>query len=309
MMTRLLFVDDDQNILSGLRRMMRGLRDDWQLDFALGGKQALAAMELEAYDVIVSDMRMPVVDGAMLLSEVQARWPSTVRIVLSGQSEMGRILQATGPAHQYLSKPCDPEILRATVTQCCFLRDRLPNAHLQQLVSQQSTVHSEPALLHHVIEELRSSRGDIQRVASLAARDIGMSAKILQLVSTSFFGQRRRVMSVEQAVMLIGLDLMRELVLSAKVFRPFASPCATELDLAQLNAHCQKVADCSWNIAKGIADSEQLQGDSRIAGMLHDVGKVVLASCQPDDYRRALKLAREKQITIWQAEMEVFGAS
>ena len=102
MKTKVLFVDDEANVLSGLRRMLRSQRQVWDMQFANGGAAALELMANQSFDVVVSDMRMPGVDGAELLNRVNDLFPDTVRLVLSGQSEHEKIFRAIGPAHQFL---------------------------------------------------------------------------------------------------------------------------------------------------------------------------------------------------------------
>src|SRR6188768_1707511 len=110
-----LFVDDDLNVLSGLKRMLRSLRHEWAMEFVNSGDAALAFMAEHPIDVVVSDMRMPGMDGAELLREVSARHPGVIRIVLSGESNQESLMKVAGIAHQYLSKPCDTDTLKATV--------------------------------------------------------------------------------------------------------------------------------------------------------------------------------------------------
>ena len=128
-----LFVDDEPQILDGLRRNLRAYRREWTMGFCEGAEQALSAMAESPFDVIVSDLQMPGMDGAELLTRVRDQYPDTVRIVLSGQSEQERILQAVGPAHQYLSKPCDPEFLKKTITSASLLNKRMNNPKLNAL--------------------------------------------------------------------------------------------------------------------------------------------------------------------------------
>ena len=109
MSKRILFVDDEENILQGLRRLLRPLRKEWEMRFASDGHTALKMLEESPCDVLVSDMRMPGMNGVRLLEEVRARYPDTIRIVLSGQADRETTLAAVGPAHQYLNKPCDAE--------------------------------------------------------------------------------------------------------------------------------------------------------------------------------------------------------
>ncbi len=308
-MTSLLFVDDEANVLSGLRRMLRSCRKQWDMDFASGGQEALDRMSDRQFDVVVSDMRMPGMDGAQLLNEVMQRYPETVRMVLSGQSEQERIFRALGTAHQYLSKPCDAETLKATVGQACQLRDRLPNDDLKQLVSQVTSIPSPAAVFNQLMTELESSDPSVERVGQIISSDVGMTAKVLQLVSSSFFGQPQRVTSAQQAASLLGVELLRELSNSANIFSVFDVKGMDGFSLEELTSHSCDVAECARRIAASESDDGQLQGDACLGGLLHDVGKIVLAANVPSAYMSALKLSREKQITLWEAEMEIFGAS
>ncbi|MEO7650489.1 MAG: response regulator, partial [Bryobacteraceae bacterium] len=105
-MKQLLFVDDEPKVLEGLKRSLRPMREDWNMSFVTSGAEALQTLEQAPFDVIVSDMRMPVMDGAQLLNEVRQRFPQVVRIVLSGQSDKELIYQSIAATHQYLDKPC-----------------------------------------------------------------------------------------------------------------------------------------------------------------------------------------------------------
>ena len=86
-MTRILFVDDEINILQGLRRLLRPFAQNWAMDFASTGDEGLAKLAATPFDVVVSDMRMPGMDGAQFLEQVRHRHPETMRIILSGYSE------------------------------------------------------------------------------------------------------------------------------------------------------------------------------------------------------------------------------
>jgi DNA-binding NtrC family response regulator len=152
---RILFVDDEPNVLSGLRRMLRSMREEWDFEFAGSGREALEVMQRTAVEVIVTDMRMPGMDGSQLLDEVLQRHPQVVRIVLSGQSDTETVLRSVRPTHQFLSKPCDAETLKATVARACALRDLMAEPSLKDLVSRISTLPSMPSLYLEVVKELR----------------------------------------------------------------------------------------------------------------------------------------------------------
>src|SRR5262250_288397 len=103
---RILFVDDDPQLLSGLGKALRKHRHRWTMVFADSGDAALAEIHRATFDVVVSDMRMPVMDGAELLAQIRDRDPSTIRMILSGFSERNAIVRAQPVAHQFFNKPC-----------------------------------------------------------------------------------------------------------------------------------------------------------------------------------------------------------
>lgn len=115
--TRIIFVDDEPFVLNGLERMLFDREDEWEMEFVSSAKEAITAFEVQPFDVIVTDMRMPEMDGSELLLFVQERWPAAKRIILSGQSEKEAVLRAIGPAHCFLPKPCNSEILYDTISQ------------------------------------------------------------------------------------------------------------------------------------------------------------------------------------------------
>ena len=221
MKKRIIFVDDEPNLLKGLSRMLRPLREEWEMLFVGSGSDALAALEKDAFDVVVSDMRMPGMDGAQLLAEVAQRYPQIVRIVLSGHMDKEMIYRSVGRAHQYLAKPCDAARLKSTVARACTIRDSLADKFLKELVAGMKSLPSLPSLYIELVEYLQSPEASIQTVGKIIARDVGMTAKILQLVNSAFFGLSRKVGSPSQAVSLLGLDTIRALVLSVQAFSQF----------------------------------------------------------------------------------------
>ena len=145
----------------------------------------------------------------------------TVRIILSGYADSSMVLKAVGPVHQYLAKPCDAATLQVTVARACALRSLLADPTLQGLVAGMQTLPSLPTLYLEVLETVQDTRGTLERVGEIMGRDIGMTAKMLQLVNSAFFGLRRHVSSPVEAVKLLGLDTIKALVLSMQIFSRF----------------------------------------------------------------------------------------
>jgi HD-like signal output (HDOD) protein len=306
---RILFVDDEPNVLQGLQRMLREYRKDWSMSFALSGAAALELLGKEPFDVIVTDMRMPGMDGAELLTRVSKLHPRVVRLILSGQTDAAMTLRSIVTAHQYLSKPCDAKLLRATVLRACALRELMANQPLLALVSQVKSLPSLPSLYAEVVEKLRSPQASLNDVAQVIAKDPGMTAKVLQLVNSAFFGLKRRVASPVQAATLLGSETLKALVLSVEVFSSFDAATIQGLSLDAVWGHSMAVGSLARKIAISQDAGRNVGEDAFMAGLLHEVGTLVLAASLPRDYGRALALAAAEAVDIHEAERRVFGAT
>jgi HD-like signal output (HDOD) protein/CheY-like chemotaxis protein len=306
-MRRILFVDDDPGILQGLRRMLHPLRHEWDMTFVTSGQEALAVMAQSSFDVVVSDMRMPGMDGAQLLTEVSKLSPRAVRIILSGYSEREMVLRSVKPAHQYLSKPCQPETLKSAVTRALALRELLDDSTLTGLISGMQSLPSLPSMYAEIMTELRSPEASVARVAEIVSRDIGMTARILQIINSAFFGLPCHVTSAAQAVGLLGLDTIKGLALTLQIFERFDEEEMRGFPVERLWEHSLAVAASARRISKRQSSDERISDDAFLAGLLHDVGILVLIKQLPTSYVRVLTLMEEKKISQWQAEREVLG--
>ncbi len=306
---RILFVDDEPKILEGLQRMLRPMRDAWEMKFAEGSEAALADLKERQFDVVVTDMRMPGMDGAKLLSEVRHDYPHIVRIVLSGHSDQELILSSVGQAHQYLSKPCDPEVLKQTITRACALRDLLSNTSLKLLVSQMQSLPSLPSLYMELMKELEAPDPSSKRIAQIISRDAGMTAKILQMVNSAFFGLRRHVSNPADAVSLLGIDIVKSLALSIHIFSQFNNIPIPGLSLESLWEHNMMVAVLAKKIAKAQDQSHLVIEESFTGGLLHECGKLVLAARLPKEYALMLEMVKNEGLKVVEAERKIFGAT
>jgi response regulator RpfG family c-di-GMP phosphodiesterase len=277
MAKRILFVDDEPMVLTGLQRSLRPMRSEWEMVFAAGGEEALAAMDRHAFEIIVTDMRMPGMDGAQLLEEVQKRSPQTLRMVLSGQSDRETIMRSVNPAHQFISKPCEGEELKSRLIRAFALKDLLQNPDLRELVAKLDHLPSLPRVYLQLNEELRRPDPSLQRIDELIGADMAMTAKVLKLVNSAFFYVPCEISRASHAVKLLGLDTLRTLVLTAHVFEQFQSQLLSADDMRQISDHSLAVSNSARKIAIFEHADQHIQDESFTAGLLHDAGKLILA--------------------------------
>lgn len=242
MKNRALFVDDEPLVLSGLRRMLRSLRHDWEMSFANSGREALALMEETDFTVIISDMRMPEMDGAELLDAVAKRHPAVARLVLSGHAELDAILRAVRPAHQFLAKPCDPKLLESALQRINQVRlDDQQHAICQELGAHRR-LPSPTAKIAELRAALNETPADLAHVGEIISTDIAMSIQVLRLVNAAFFGPPTKTSDPKRAVSILGADILKKLLDEVELFRPVVDDAGGEEAVIKLNAWAEQAA-------------------------------------------------------------------
>jgi putative nucleotidyltransferase with HDIG domain len=305
-MKRILFVDDEPAVLDGLRAMLRKRRAEWQMEFVPSGIAALHALESQRFDLVCSDIRMPEIDGAQLLTAISERWPETVRIALSGHLELVQTMRLVPIAHQYLSKPCSAELLQNTLERCLRVQELLTQPALRALVGR---VRKLPAL-PRTYAKLRQAMGrpnvSASEVAQIVSSDMVVAAKVLQVVNSAFFRLARRISRIEQAVTYLGFAAVGNLVMSTEVFSQWnkTSPIPG-LDLETMQAKALIAAATARTLAAGT----QFVDDAMVAGLLHDIGYMILIEECPNELRHAQREADEQRIPLYQAERRIIGTS
>jgi DNA-binding NarL/FixJ family response regulator len=293
-MQRVLFVDDEPFLLSGLRRMLRGQRKCWDMSFIEDPVEALEFLEREKVDVVVSDMRMPRVDGAQLLNRVREIHPETARLGLSGFSESSLLLRGLGSIHQYLSKPCESDRLVKVLESMLAASARLtPRA--RWLVASLGGLPCGQHAVARLSREIESPEPDLAVLQSLISQDLGLATKVLQLVHSSFFGNPRQLADVGEACQMLGVARLQSLLRQSSCFvsvegvpEHFLINYAHQ---ANLRARAQ---------AEGSPDA--------LVAFLRDIGQLVLIAHDAPDYLEMLgKYSHGPD--LWAEERKRYGNS
>lgn len=300
---RILFVDDEADILAGLRNVLRKQRHVWDMVFALGADQALAHLAEEPFDVIVSDMRMPGMDGAALLTRVKHDHPGAIRIVLSGHAEREAVVRAVTVAHQFLSKPCDADVLRARIESMCALQSLLNDPSILRVIGTFAQLPSAPSVYLELTEVLARELVDVGDIAHVVERDPAMAAKVLQLVNSEYFGLSQRISSIQQAVTYLGVELIEALAVNIHVCEETAPKFLPGFSIDRLQAHSFATA----RLARRLASSPEAAEEAFAAAMLHDVGKIILTLGMPDRFAETIRIAAETRRPAHQVERELLG--
>jgi len=304
----ILFVDDEEILLQGLRRMMRSMRDEWDMAFLHSGWEALGYLEKNPVDVIVSDLRMSEMTGADLLTNVSRLYPDTVRIMLSGYAEDAGIYKSVGPSHQFLAKPCDPKIIMETISRSLYLRAQLGSTDLRSHITGIQHIPILPDIYREFMEEIVKPSASNGTISAIIDRDLGLSSTILKLTNSAYFSLPTRITNIRHAVQFLGTEKIHSLAVGTPLFE------AADFDenklplLRRINNEARAIA----TIAKSIANQEEL-GEGKIeesfcAGFMSRLGHVLLLM-QPDDcFEKYREMLLANPIERLELERDFFGA-
>jgi len=305
-MKRILFVDDDLNILDGIRRMLYSMRDRWEMEFVTNGQAALLACEHCPFDIVVSDVRMPGMDGIELLGHIRDLYPETARLILSEYSEIEPLTRAVSVAYRVLLKPCNPFELTEAVQRIGVLQDVFCKPALRKFIGTLGELPTLSSTYRELTRALGSNHTSISDLARIVEQDVGMAAKMLQVVNSGFFGLSHRATSVEHAVNYLGTEAIRTLALHTETFRIFVPSARIPTSFWQkAQRHSQRAA----TIAAALPITRQTREVALVAALLHNAGTLALASTMPEAFCGVLDEMQAKNCTQAEAEESRLGIS
>lgn len=306
---RVLFVGDDSSVSGRLRQTLDDVSPSWQMTFITSPREALRRLEETQFEVIVTDTHMPEMSGFELLAEVLRRYPNMVRIVLSPTVKQDLAIRSANVAHQYLAKPCDAATLRAALDTALRIRKMLVSPDLKTFISRMTSLPSLPLVHTKLVESLENPEISSRELGEIIAQDVGMTVKVLQIANSAFFGLYRYIASPTEAAVYLGIDTIRALTLSTGVFSAFHHTGLTPVFIGQLQRHSMTSGVLAHAIASAEGLNKKTCNSSLVGGLLHDVGKLVLAANCPKEYGDVLAAASKEGVSPCAAEQQVFGTT
>jgi putative nucleotidyltransferase with HDIG domain len=308
-MKKILFIDSDKNEIDKLKKQLHSMRVVWDMDFIENGQDALALMESTSYDVAVSEMNMPEMNGIEFFDRIQQRYPTTGRIMYSDNSDIKMTRDSIRCTHQFLLKPCPPETIKCAIQRTCKLQDLTKNEKVKQVIAGIRNLPSLPKLYNTITKEMQSPEPSLAKVGALIAQDISLSAKILQLVNSAYFRLPQRIIDPEQATIYLGSEVVKAVVLTNHIFSSFTKEAERlGVNITEMWDHSMLVGTVSGDIARSEeAEKEEIE-DAIIAGVLHDIGKLILLKV-PEKYKEILSFVEFTGSDFVDAEYAVMKTS
>lgn len=289
--------------------MLRPASGDWQIAYVASGAEALATLNRQPFDAVVTAVQLPDQTAPELMRAVMQQHPKAVRLVLAAAAEQPRVMECAAFTHQFLTRPCELEVFRVAIDRATDLEASMRRELVGRLVGRMDRLPSLPDLYVQLVDKMNQPECSIDEVGDLVARDISMTARILKLVNSAFFGLRHRVSSPHEAVNYLGLDTVKALVLSINAFAQFERLSLGGVSLEALWNHSLMTAGCAKVIAEfEESDARQLD-EIFVAGMLHDAGKLALAANFHAEYGEVVRTSGGNPSDVLAAEEVAFGAT
>jgi HD-like signal output (HDOD) protein/CheY-like chemotaxis protein len=306
----LIFVDDEENVLRGLGRMLRGRRNVWDMRFAISGRQALEMMAEKPADVVVSDMKMPEMDGSELLRRIQAAYPGSIRIVLSGFAEREAVLKTIGPSHRYLAKPTSDDVLISSIDNALALRAHIHDPKVTETVAGLTHLPTLPRIYADILAELSAEHGSAESLATKIEQDVGITAQLMKLTNSAYFSLPQKCRTARQAVMFLGFDNVRAAVLLAGVFDQFKHLSQSMIEkIERLGQHSLAIGVLAQAIIRQQGGHVETADQAFCSGLLAHVGTLLLIAHNPQQFNTAMRRVEAGETDLLSAEREAFGAT
>ncbi len=305
---RILLIDDEIDCLDQLKSSLSSKEEHWIIELSNNPRQSLEAIQSSPPTVLVCDYRMPQMDGCELLSLVEKEHPSVHRFIMADKRDQELLATGIGSSFHFLPKPCSPKLLRSEIQRCIAIENWLGKDQINRIMDKMGDLPSLPSMYQKVVNALNSTDASIENVGQEISTDMAISGKILQIVNSSYFGFEETVSDISQAVTVLGIETVKNLVLAIQVFDQDESSEQKSLT-DQLWRHSMSVATIAKDITRHETGNSRNAEEAYTAGLFHDIGKLMMQRAIPDVYQAAREHAEKKRLPFWKAENEIIGCN
>lgn len=307
--TRILFIDHDTEILEGYTNALSSRSSQWDIECHSDIPTALDTIHARSPAIVISSFHLGIESGVEFLKQVETIDSDIQRFIAATEDDKEQIESAIGSAYHFLPKPCPSDILITEIQRCLAIDNWLGNHRVKEVVAKMGEFPSLPPMYLKVVNALNNRSSSAAQIGHAISGDLAITAKVLQTVNSSFFGLEEKTSDISQAVGILGVESVKNLVLAIQVFGNMAHSPDQKAITDQLWHHSMSVAVAAKRIMQYETDDAKQAEEAYTAGLMHDIGKLVLINSVPDEYMAARTLSRENNIPLWQAENEVIGCN
>jgi len=303
---RILVADADPRVT---QEFSQALGEQWQVTTASDGPSAIAALKDRPCDVIAAGLDLGEMSGSELLNQARKRYPDIVRFVLASEDDRARVMKEVLGAHQFLTKPLDRANLKKTIERALDLDNWIASESMRSLVAKVRSFPTAPTIYIELLAALRSPNTTTEEVGAIITKDMAITTKLLQVLNSAYFGLPNKITDPAQAVGILGFDTLKSMVVAIKMLAHYDKLKTAHFSIDQLWRHSTEVARHAKQIVMMHTGGRVMAETAFTAGLMHDMGKVVLAANFDEQYRGVQSLALKKNMPLWDIEKEIFGAT
>lgn len=308
-MRKVLFVDDNEPLINSFKNYFDRIPKNWAPIYLTDPIKATDLLLFGDIDIIITDIHMPNMDGVKLLDFAKKEHPDVIRIAISGEQDTPDLLENAKNAHRYMQKPVDLNQLRELIERVATLSEIIPNSDTRKIVASLDVIPTTPRVYRELLSELNRDDGSLKRISQLVAEDPGLTAGLLKVVNSAFFNLPNEITSAQQAVTLLGLEIVKGILFSVEMMRTFSIEDEKVFSINDIVEHCLLVA----NFAKTILEHEHINKTviekTFVTAILHDIGELIFAYALPDRYQTIIEVSRSFDQTLARLEMQVLGST
>jgi len=305
-MIKILFVDDEQDVLDGIKRMLNVKKNEWELYFSSNPREAIELLK-NNFDIAVIDLIMPEIDGIHILKLLAEKYPQTIRFAFTGTNNKELITDTINLAHQLLSKPTTRTEIINRIEKALRLKKLFTNKNLAALITGENRLPTLPENYFKMQNELEKEYPSLKIISQIVEKDMTMTAQVLRLVNSAFFSIPKEITSIQEAVNMLGINVIKSIVLYVELFN-FTKNLNSKI-IKQLNIWQHSIKIGLWSKALfSILFPKEITSDSAyIAGLLHDIGYLIIS--QMENYDVEIRAKLKEGLEIFEAEKNIFNAN
>ncbi len=308
---KILIVDDEPEVAAAAGTLLGDAGYD--INSATSAKEALALLLEYPAHMVIADFQMPDVDGVALLKAVREIDANIIRMIMTEEPgpETTTAL-AAADIQQIIAKPWDDaeltEIVRSAFEQTASQEMEMMGLH--RIISEIDSLPPVPSVYAELSEITRDAENvSAEEVTRVINQDPAIAAKILQIANSAYFGQQREVATVSNAVVVLGMGMVENLVLATSVFQTFESEANSGLEQEGFWKHCLACGMAASLLERKITKDRERAEVAMLAGTLHDLGKLVLVQYMPERYAEVVSMARARRMMLCDEEEEMLGTT
>jgi HD-like signal output (HDOD) protein len=302
---RILIADADSKAWDEFRL---ALGDSWIVVGAATGSAAMAEAQKQPFDVVVANYQLPELDGAELLNRVRVANPKTLRFIAAAEAQKDQVVCHVLGGHQFLAVPFDRATLKTSIERSMTVDYGMSNS-MRDLVGRIRTFPTIPSLYLEIVNALKDPNASTEDVGAIIAKDMAMTTKLVQVLNSAYFGLPRTITDPTEAVGILGFETVKSLTMTVKLLSQYDKVKPVYFSIDSIWRHSTNVARTARVMALLETGDNECSATAYTAGLMHDLGKVILAANFDEQYQGAHAVARRQQVPLWEVEKDIFGAS